>query len=82
MPLESTPLAVLYPPPLYLINVLYRAVCSYLRHLRSFLMYQSKKYILGGGYNAARGLISRDIAIIRSSMGQIYNLYKRVVQYT
>ena len=35
------------------------AVCSYLRHLRPFLLYQFKTYIWPGGrgYNAARGLI-------------------------
>ena len=38
------------------------AVCSFLRHLRPFLLYQSRKFIWGGGYNAARSLISRDIA--------------------
>ena len=35
------------------------ALCSCLRHLRPFLLYQSK---IGRGYNVARGLISRDIA--------------------
>ena len=39
-----------------------RAVCSCLRHLHPFLLYQSKIIIQGGGYNTARGLISRDIA--------------------
>ena len=63
MSLEIRPLVALYPPPPPNKNVLYRAplsvlagaVCSCLRNL------QSKKYIWGG-YNAARGLISRDIA--------------------
>ena len=56
-------------PPRPIQKVLYRsqwspeAVFSCLRHLRLFLLYQSNKYFfLGGGYNAARGLISRDIA--------------------
>ena len=39
------------------------AVCSCLRHLRPFVLYHSKEYLRkGGGYNAARGLISWDIA--------------------
>ena len=37
------------------------AVCSCLRHLHLFLLYYVKKK-KGWGYNAARGLISRDIA--------------------
>ena len=39
------------------------AVCSCIRHLRPFSLYQSLKDKWGWGYNAARGLISRDIAI-------------------
>ena len=73
---EIRPLAALYPP-LHTKKMRYRAaissfaldlcsqwlpgaVCSCLLHLCPFLFYQSKKKY-GGWYNAARGLISRDI---------------------
>ena len=63
---EIRPLAALYPPPpihravisSFALNLRYKwspgEVCSSLRHLRPFLLYQSK--------NAASGLISREIA--------------------
>ena len=35
-------------------------------HLLSFILYQSKK-TLGGWHNTARGLISRDFAVITTS---------------
>ena len=67
---EIRPLAALYPPPKK--NKKSALQDCALRgcrgrqlmptHLRPFLLYQSKKYIWGGGYNSARGLISRDIA--------------------
>ena len=65
----------LYTPPLPIQKVHYRAaiswcspraVCSCIRHLRPFILNQSKK--IWGGYNAARGLISRNIAIYSISM--------------
>ena len=75
--LETRPLTALYPPPykkfaLQVCNlelpsrspllVVAGAVCSWPWHLRPFLLYQSKKYIWGGGYNSARGLISWHLA--------------------
>ena len=66
---EIRPLAVLYPPP----NekyMLYTAVCSCLRQLRPFLLYQSKDIFMvrgGGGCNVARSLISCKIAKTTSS---------------
>ena len=55
---EITPLAALNPSPhVGATQWSPGAVCSC--HMRHFLLYQSKKII--GGYNAARGLISRDI---------------------
>ena len=60
MSLEIRPLA-LYPlhPPIK--SVLLVAGGGMLMHLRHFILYQSKYG--GGGYNAAMGLISRDIAL-------------------
>ena len=57
MSLEIRPLAALYPPP-HTKNVFYRAAIS------SFALdFCSLWYTyMGGGYNAAMGLISRDIA--------------------
>ena len=84
--LEIRALAALYPPPsnkkctLQGCNLELRsqcspgAVCSYLRHLRPFLLYQSKKYIWGRA-NAARGLISRDIAKNMLPAQEILNMY-------
>ena len=64
---EIIPLAELYPPYK---KVLYRyqwspgAVCSCLRHMRPFIVYQSEKEIfLGGAFNAARCLISGTLLI-------------------
>ena len=67
---EIRPLAALYPHTYKkcFIGLRSRALLSIyalsgrLRDLRPFLLYQSKKNIRGGGYYAARGLISRDIA--------------------
>ena len=77
MALEIRPLTALYPPLqimcfielqsralLSISAVSAGAVCSCLRHLCPFLLYQLKKVygLRPGGQNAARGLISRDIA--------------------
>ena len=64
--LKIRPLPALYP---YILKIRFiersqwspEAVCSCLRYIRPFLLHQSKK-ICGGGYKAASGLISRDIA--------------------
>ena len=62
-------LATLYPPPHPVTEKCFIGlrsqwspgeVCSCLRYLRHFLLCQSKN--MGGGYNADRVLISRDIA--------------------
>ena len=73
MPLEIRPLAALYPPPLIQKICFIGLLISALRGDRGryangygicapFLLYQSKEILWAGGYNAVRGLVSRDIA--------------------
>ena len=60
MSLEIRPLAALYLPPIKNVPSVVAGGGMLIAHV----LYLSKIYIRGGGYNAARGLISRDIAKI------------------
>ena len=76
MSLEIRPLTALYPPPPHTKNVLYRAAKSisalcgrrgWFAHAYDicahfYCISPKKKYMGGGGYNAEKGLILRDIA--------------------